>query len=292
MPPTNPPQAPSPHDGALISRRRFLGAVLLAGIGAVSYARWLEPRWLDCDEIHVPLGRATPLRILHLSDLHVSDAASLGLVERAITLGLGLKPDIAVLTGDFITGPFTASPEYERTLRRLTAAVPTFACLGNHDGGRWSAQRGDNAAFQPVAALLEHSGIHLLRNAAHSLRLRAGAVQLLGVGDPWAGDCEPGRAFASLPPRGDALRIVLSHNPDTKTLLQPLDWDLMLCGHAHGGQFRLPFLGTPFAPVADKRFAAGLHSWNGRWIHTTRGVGNLHGLRLFCRPQVSLLVFE
>jgi len=265
---------------------------MLAGLGAAGYARWLEPRWIDAEEIHIPLGRATPLRILHLSDLHVSDAASLELVDRAITLGLGLKPDLAVLTGDFITGEFATSPDYERTLHRLAAAVPTFACLGNHDGGRWSAQRGDNASFQPVVALLEHSGIHLLRNAAHSLQLGNQSVQLIGVGDPWAGECEPGRAFASLPPRGDALRIVLSHNPDTKSLFQPLDWDLLLCGHAHGGQFRLPFLDTPFAPVADKRFAAGLHRWEGLWIHTTSGVGNLHGLRLFCRPQVSLLVVD
>ena len=292
MPPPNPPQAQAPHGGALLSRRRFLGAALLAGLGVASYAHWLEPRWLDCGEVQVPLGRATPLRILHLSDFHVSDAASLELVDRAITLGLGLKPDLAVLTGDFITGEFTASPEYERTLHRLAAAVPTFACLGNHDGGRWSAARGDNASFQPVAALLEHAGVQLLRNTAHSLRLGADTVQLIGVGDLWAADCEPGRAFTSLPPRGDALRIILSHNPDTKSLLQPIDWDLMLCGHAHGGQFRLPFLGTPFAPVADKRFAASLHRWDGRWIHTTRGVGNLHGLRLFCRPQVSLLVVE
>lgn len=290
MPPPNPPHAA--FRPARLTRRRFLGAVLLAGIGAVSYAHWLEPRWLDCDEIHVPLGRATPIRILHLSDFHVSDAASLELVDRAITLGLGLKPDLAVLTGDFITGEFTASPEYERTLHRLAAAVPAFACLGNHDGGRWSAARGDNASFQPVAALLEHAGVQLLRNATHTLLLDGKPVQLNGVGDPWAGDCEPGRAFASLPPRSDELRIVLSHNPDTKSLLQPLDWDLMLCGHAHGGQFRPPFLDTPFAPVVDKRFAAGLHRWDGRWIHTTRGVGNLHGLRLFCRPQVSLLVVE
>ncbi len=287
MPPPNSPHAPVRP--ARLTRRRFLGATLLAGLGAVGYARWVEPRWLDCDEVHVPLGRAKPLRILHLSDFHVSDATSLNLVDRAISLGLGLKPDLAVLTGDFITDEFTASPDYERTLHRLAAAMPTFACLGNHDGGRWSAVRGGNDSFQPVTALLEHAGVQLLRNASHTLALGGNSIQLVGVGDLWAGACEPGRAFAPLLPRGEALRIVLSHNPDTKNLLQPLDWDLMLCGHAHGGQFRLPFLGTPFAPVADKRFTAGLHRWEGRWIHTTRGVGNLHGLRLFCRPQVSLL---
>jgi uncharacterized protein len=272
------------------SRRQFLAATMVAGAAAFTYARWIEPHWLDCAEITIPLGRGRPIRLLHLSDFHVSDTASLELVDCAITRGLERKPDFAVITGDFITGEFAASPEYERTLQRLATAVPTFACLGNHDGGRWSAQRGDNASFQPVVSLIGHSGIQLLRNSSRAINLRGRNVQMIGVGDPWAGDCNLAAAFASLPPRGEATRIVLSHNPDTKDLFQPLDWDLLLCGHAHGGQFHLPLLGTPFAPVTDKRFVAGLHRWDNRWIHTTRGVGNLHGLRLFCRPQVSLLI--
>ncbi|HLP08477.1 MAG TPA: phosphodiesterase YaeI [Opitutaceae bacterium] len=275
-----------------LTRRQFLTSAVVAGAAIFGYAHWVEPRWLDGDELHVPLGRTTPLRILHLSDFHVSDAASLELVGRAITLGLGLNPDFAVLTGDFITGEFTASPDYERTLHRLAAAVPTFACLGNHDGGLWSAHFGGDASTLPVADLLRHAGVQLLHNSSQFIRLGAQAIELIGVGDLWAGECDPGVAFASLPPRGDSIRIVLSHNPDTKSLFQPLDWDLMLCGHAHGGQLRLPIVGTPFAPISDKRFAAGLHHWENRWIHTTRGVGNLHGLRFFCRPQVSLLVLK
>jgi predicted MPP superfamily phosphohydrolase len=64
---------------------------------------------------------------------------------------------------------------------------------------------------------------------------------------------------------------------------------LLLCGHTHGGQIRLPFVGTPFAPVRDKRFVEGLHQWDGRWMYITRGVGNLHGVRFNCPPEVSLL---
>jgi uncharacterized protein len=63
----------------------------------------------------------------------------------------------------------------------------------------------------------------------------------------------------------------------------------MVCGHTHGGQIRLPLLGTPFAPVIDMRYVEGLHPWNDRQIYITRGVGNLHGLRFNCPPQVSLL---
>jgi hypothetical protein len=82
---------------------------------------------------------------------------------------------------------------------------------------------------------------------------------------------------------------VLCHNPDAKELFRRHDGYLMLCGHTHGGQLRLPLLGTPFAPVRDKRYVEGLHPWAGRWLYTTRGVGNLHGLRFHCPPEVSVL---
>ncbi len=81
----------------------------------------------------------------------------------------------------------------------------------------------------------------------------------------------------------------MSHNPDTKVMLQNYSWDVMLSGHTHGGQIWLPIIGAPFAPVEDKRFIAGLYRWDNRWIHITKGIGNVHGLRFNCRPEVSLL---
>ena len=62
----------------------------------------------------------------------------------------------------------------------------------------------------------------------------------------------------------------------------------MLCGHTHGGQIRLP-LPAPFAPIRDKRDVHGLHHWENRWMNITRGVGNLHGVRFNCRPELSVL---
>jgi predicted MPP superfamily phosphohydrolase len=97
---------------------------------------------------------------------------------------------------------------------------------------------------------------------------------------------------AAFPPAetgGEATRILLSHNPDTKEFLKFHPWDLLLCGHTHGGQVVLPGLGAPWTPVRDKRFIAGMYSWDNRWIHITRGVGNVHGLRFNCPPEVSLV---
>ena len=87
----------------------------------------------------------------------------------------------------------------------------------------------------------------------------------------------------------DRIRIVLSHNPDTKKPLAAYGWDLLLCGHTHGGQIGLPFFSARFAPVKDKRFIAGLYQWQGRHLHITKGVGSGFRIRFNCRPEVSLL---
>ena len=83
----------------------------------------------------------------------------------------------------------------------------------------------------------------------------------------------------------------MAHNPDTKDVLTRQSWDLMLSGHTHGSQTSVPGLREHFAPVIDKRFIAGLLRWEeqGRWIHVNRGVGNLMGFRVLCRPELSVL---
>ena len=278
------------------TRRKFLvglasSAAAVAGGGA--YMHWLEPHWLEVARLTVPSeprpGGSPLLRVLHLSDFHSSPVVSLDFIAKYVALGLAQRPDVIALTGDFITKLLTDGARYAEILARLPAAAPTFACLGNHDGGPWAWRAGGNHTIDEVLALLRAARVVCLHNGAHTLTVKSRRVQLIGVGDLWSGSCDPAVAFARVPPRDAATRILLNHNPDAKNLLRPFDWDVMLCGHTHGGQLRLPWIGTPFAPVADKRYVEGLHRWAGRWLHVTRGVGNLHGLRFNCRPQVSVL---
>jgi predicted MPP superfamily phosphohydrolase len=262
------------------------------GASSAVYTRWGEPQWLDVTVTRVPLSPTTPerlVRILHLSDFHASEFVSLDFIAHSIELGLAERPDLAVLTGDFVTRRCEAFADYAQVLRRLSAAVPTYACLGNHDGGIWAEQIHGYQSPREIQTLLRDAGITCLHNEARAIEVDGRPLQIFGVGDLWARGCHPDVAFAAMPERKGAVRVLLSHNPDTKNLFLRHDWDLMLCGHTHGGQLRLPLIGTPFAPVVDKRFVEGLHRWENRWLHITRGVGNLHGLRFNCRPQVSLL---
>ncbi|MFM8470189.1 MAG: phosphodiesterase YaeI [Limisphaerales bacterium] len=290
----NPPASPPPTKRAWLSRRRLLFGAGFAGVaGAVgaAYTRLLEPGWLEVFHRSVQLAstKAAPIRVLHLSDLHASGYVPLEFIAHAVQLGLTEKPDLVCLTGDFITKDFTRFADYADVLKPLAAAAPVFACLGNHDGGKWAARpnyRG-HADHAEVRKCLAASGAKVLLNQSHDITLRGRKLRLVGVGDLWADELRATEAFATAP--SDAATVLLMHNPDGKDAAADFPWQLALCGHTHGGQCRLPFFGTPFAPVRDHRYVAGLNRWRDRWIFTTRGVGNLHGVRFNCRPEVSLL---
>ncbi len=278
-----------------LSRRKFLarlgrlGATAGAGFG---YMKFGEADWFESTVTPCATGRTSsesPLRTLHLSDLHASDVVPLEIIQRAVSLGLEMRPDLVLLTGDFWTAKYHRISAYALVLRALAAVAPTFAVAGNHDGGSW-ARLADG--WEPLQQLLLGADIPLLQNESRSITIGGRRVTLLGVGDWWSADCTPFRTFASAGNRQlNELRLVLNHNPDAKDYFANYDWDLMFCGHTHGGQLRIPlFGGTPFAPVRDRDYVAGLNPWQGRQIFTTRGVGNLHGMRFNCRPEISLLL--
>jgi predicted MPP superfamily phosphohydrolase len=277
----------------VLTRRQFITGIGAGFVAAnFGYARWFEPRWLNVTRHDVPItGRSAepPLRVLHISDPHLSSVVPLRFIEESLRRGLAEKPDLIAITGDFVTGQLHSIDDYVRVLSLASSAAPTFACLGNHDGGVWSEIHASVKSPERVLALLRRANVRCLVNASHELELRGRPVQLIGVGDLWSEMCDPTAAFAATPKRDRSIRLVLNHNPDAKTLLQPFDWDVMLSGHTHSGQIRIPLVGTPFAPVTDKRYVAGLYRWDHRWLHVSCGVGNLHGVRYGCRPEISLL---
>ena len=272
-----------------MSRRRFFGGVSFAAVATLGYARFFEAERLQTSHVTVPLSNSArePLKLLHLSDLHASGVVSLAYINAALTRALEWKPDVICVTGDFITKEFALAGDYARILRRLSEAAPCYASLGNHDGGLWAGNYGGHPDLEWISDLLRRSNIPLLLNASTRFAVRDWDLNLVGIGDLWGGSFNPTAGFRDA--REGRPTILLSHNPDTKTDLLPHRWDLMLCGHTHGGQLRLPLLGTPFAPVHDMRFVEGLHRWNERWIHITKGIGNLYGLRINCPPEVSFL---
>lgn len=276
-----------------ITRRKFLATFLFGGTACGADMALIEPHALGIGRHTVPLGGGAnqrPLKLLHISDLHASNCVSLDFIERGIDLGLSLEPDFICVTGDFITRLYEDWDRYAQILAKLSRTAPTFACLGNHDGGPWISRqrRKGYEDASHVRGMIARAGIELLYNTSRRFEIGGRALTLAGVGDLWNRELFADQAFAKVGAERTPT-ILLCHNPDAKTKVLEYPWDLMLSGHTHGGQLRLPFLGTPFAPVRDHRFVEGLHHWEGRWLHITKGIGNLHGLRFNCRPEVSLL---
>ena len=252
--------------------------------------RFIEPNWIGVGRHQVPIlpRGSAPIRILQLSDFHVSGQIPLNFIERAVDLGLNERPDLICLTGDFITTEWNEWEAYSRILERLSQAAPTFATTGNHDGGDWLVKHGGYSRPTKVISMLEKANVQVLMNQREDISLPDKAqFELMGLGDIWANDFQP---MGLLEPMQDRLpRVLMSHNPDTKDRIEHDHWDLMLSGHTHGGQLTLPWGSTPFAPIRDKRYVRGLHRWSNHWLHITKGVGSMWNMRLNCFPEISVV---
>jgi predicted MPP superfamily phosphohydrolase len=274
-----------------MNRRRWLIGAGIAGIGAVAYSTLFEPEWFDVTHATVllpGLKEGAKIRLLHIADLHASMWVPMFLLERAIDLCIATGPDMICLTGDFVTSQSDYDrARYVRTLQRLAGFAPSFAVLGNHDGGHWSQSRSGLRNTDTVQSLLAESGIHLLHNESRLISVAGADLRLVGLGDLWARQIDAPRAFREVAMREPV--VLMAHNPDTKDLVTRFPWELMLSGHTHGGQVVLPWWGPGFAPVNDKRYIAGLKPWHTRQIHVTRGVGSIDGVRFNCRPEISVL---
>lgn len=288
-----------------LSRRELLrvGGAGVAGcsVGAGYVFRW-EPENLEITRKRIVLApNASGEKVINavqLSDLHASHCVPMPYLRRAVAEAIALKPDVFFLTGDYITSKyFKGFAEFTEVLRPLRETAPTYAILGNHDGGSWAALTYGHPDSRDVQKMLADAGIPLLLNQAREIEVRGHRLFLVGLADSWNDDYSPPAAFGEVPaeiqakPPGQRPPILLlSHNPDSKSSLREYPWDLMLCGHTHGGQLVVPFLNLrPFLPIRDTRFCEGLHEWEGRQIHITRGIGNLHGARINCRPEISQL---
>jgi predicted MPP superfamily phosphohydrolase len=267
-----------------MNRRTLLLSLVPATAAAYNRFYNIEPTWFQLTHTRVPFPIPRPKRLLHISDIHMSDGMTAGELSAGLDAGLAQRPDLICFTGDFVTTTEGFDRDGLRLLlRRASAAAPCYAVLGNHDGGRWLGRWHGSPSTQLIADLVRDSGVRLLHNASAVEQ----GITLAGVGDVWSGEFDPARAFAHADPAAPI--ITLCHNPDGKAALRRWPWHLMLSGHTHGGQARVPVVSRLWTPVYDKRYIAGLYNWDRRRLFITRGLGSPKHVRAFCRPEVSIL---
>ncbi len=296
--PAEPLTEPAPPPPRSASRRQFLGRAALWAAGpalAGAYATQVEPFWPRLFEM--PFGiRGLPAafdgyRVAHLTDLHTG-YTDFGYLERLAARVAGLRPDLVLVTGDVIHHSREWAEPAALLLRDAFVAhgIPTVVSFGNHDFGyaRRPGEPPDNDLHLIVEATLTAHGCTVLRNRSLPITRGGDRLWLVGLDDLWFGRFDPALAFAGVP-RGEP-RIALSHNPDTAPYLDgPYAPDLILSGHTHGGQIRLPLYGAPRLNVRDVHHDWGLFPLpGGSRLYVSSGVGYIKRARLGCRPEVPV----
>ncbi|WP_079515130.1 metallophosphoesterase [Rossellomorea marisflavi] len=251
------------------------GIVLLLGLFCYVQNNALVTTKLEIESSKIPEA-FHGYRIVQLSDLH---GKSFGPnQDRLIQKVKKAEPDLIVFTGDLVDAQRYDPGPGLTLLKELSTLAPVYIISGNHEwwSGRWEELRkevGETGAF-----LLEDDAITITENGEE--------IRLLGVDDPAAGDVPA--ALQSVG-KEKGFNILLSHRPELFNLYKEYGMDLVLSGHAHGGQVRLPFIGGLVAPDQGlfPAYTEGLYKNGDTRMVVNRGLGNsIIPLRIFNRPEV------
>ncbi|HHX75018.1 MAG TPA: metallophosphoesterase [Firmicutes bacterium] len=235
-------------------------------------------------------------RILQISDFHGRRFARDGSVAKKI---LAAKPDIIVLTGDYVNRETADIYNLYPLLEVMTSVAPVYAVSGNHD--HWTNWR-------MIAGALRVAGVEVLENRHVMLRKNGRTLVLAGVNDPYSGHAD---LASALPQTATGPVILLAHAPtwfessslygsvpalaENRALLEKVA--LTLTGHTHGGQIKIPFIGpltTASGRLFPKTHIEGLLREQNGWLYISRGIGQtgILPVRFLSRAEISLIILR
>jgi predicted MPP superfamily phosphohydrolase len=290
--------------GDSVSRRglflmaRRAAVVGVAGTAGYSYCYELRNvevtrRSIGIRDLSAPLDG---LRIVQLSDIHHGPWTSLNYVRDVVRQANALRPDLVVLTGDYVHQSDAYIEPVVREMAELRGRLGVVATLGNHDW--WEDEARTLRAFARTSVrMLDNDRLFVTGDGTLETSVgradAAHALCLAGVGDLWEGSPDYARALDGVPP--GMPRVLLSHNPDVAEEPPLLRFaprvDLMLSGHTHGGQVSLPGVGTLVTPSKyGNRYAAGLVQGPLGPVYVNRGIGTtIMPIRLGVRPEIAVI---
>ncbi|WP_408952799.1 metallophosphoesterase [Lysobacter sp. Hz 25] len=270
-------------------QRLFVG-VVLSGVGCFAWGFFWEPRQLVERDYEFRLPHwsrdCDGLRIDVVADLHTgSPHNGLDRLDHIVERLVASDAQAVLMAGDYVIlsvlgGTYISAERMAPHLRPLTGRKPVYAVLGNHDWWKDGVQ---------VRAALESAGVIVLEDQAQAVQLGACRVWMVGIGDKWEAAHDIDRAFAGV--ADDAPVLALTHNPDLFPEVPPRA-SLTVAGHTHGGQVRLPWIGTPVLP-ADQRYAGGYLIEDGKSLFVSTGIGtSILPVRFGVPPEISRLTLR
>jgi predicted MPP superfamily phosphohydrolase len=275
-------------------RRQVLNSVgnvlMAAPFAVVGYGVFVQRTDFRIREVDVSVpglpDDLNGLRLLQLSDIHLSAFLSERELARVIDASNELRPRLAVVTGDLISSRSDPLDACIRQIARLKADAGVYGCLGNHEVYAKAEKR--------TVELGARAGVRFLRQQAQQLRFGNSVMNLAGV------DFQPssqkrhylqGAGGMVVP---GAMNILLSHNPDVFPVAARQGYNLLLAGHTHGGQVNIEILDQAITPIRFfTPYVYGLYRSGAASAYVTRGVGTI-GIpaRIGAPPEISVLVLR
>jgi len=262
-----------------------------ASIGALAYGTYSENQALETSRVTLTYKGLHPdllgFRIVQVTDIHAGPLISFDTVSKVVSTANALKPDLMVLTGDYVNNNPSYISGCLRLLNDLRASAGVFGVYGNHDY---------YTGISAMRAGFSKTHISMLTDSRRTAKGLEGLVNIIGVNDPmrdWASDAqfENVAEIAALADR-DQFNLLLSHRPGIFRVSKALKVDLTLAGHTHGGQIIVPGVGERgfslarlFLTYTNGLYAADEDSQVRMYV--SRGIGTIIApVRLFCKPEI------
>jgi len=275
-----------------ISRREFLkvmGFAACSGAAGYVYSFEYSSNNIELTSLELPIKNLAPtfdnFTITQISDLHCDKKNAIDRLGQAVDIVNAEKSDIVVITGDY----FTSDEEMKKHLwdcgniiSNIKSRYGVFSVMGNHD--YW-------VNYNILRSMLEKKGVEILDNRNVAIKKDGKSFSLVGLASLWMGKMDTAKAFLNIP---NIPKIVVTHNPDTAIYIDQYDPDIMICGHTHGGQIRIPLYG----PVVNytrigKKYAMGLNKYKNTMMYTNRGIGTYWiDARFYCLPEISTFILK
>lgn len=277
-----------------MKKRRIIWAARIVIWAAVLWVLWANTA-LQITEYSVSAGDLPEafdgFRIVQISDLHNAEFGENN--EKLLKMIMEAEPDIIVLTGDLVDSNRTDIDIALRFTEEAVMIAPTYYVSGNHE-----SRIGE---YETLKTGMEAAGVVILENESVTLEREGESIALMGVMDPafrtgyLAGDERATMASQLEELESEGYTILLSHRPELFDAYVQVGVSLVFSGHAHGGQFRLPFIGGLFAPGQGwfPEYDAGIFTDGDTTMVVSRGLGaSSFPLRFNNRPEIVIVTLE
>jgi predicted MPP superfamily phosphohydrolase len=282
-----------------VSRRSFLRGALCSVGGLALYAGEFERHWLEVVKKDIGLRGLSAefdgLTIAQLSDIHLDEFTEPFLLQEAIDAINQAKPDMVLLTGDYVTAqvlPQKLTVDAAWQCSKLLSSLQCnqrYAIFGNHD---------IFAGEEHVGEALKYHGMTVLRNEYVPIERGASRIWLSGLDDPCEGQPDADLAIpARIRNQANEPVILMCHAPDyvDQLRMHPAGQavSLVLSGHTHGGQIQLPVIGALWLPPGGRKYVQGLFQLGTTQLYVNRGIGSVGApFRFNCRPEITVFTLR